>query len=232
MLKFARLSKAEKTKVCAVCHKQYSKPCDWSNESWLNSKYCSLKCRDSDPDYQSRRAASISVAQKGRPLSGAWRKALSDARMGMKFTKEHCENISKAVTGRPNPMKGLKTGKPSWNRGMSADWMKGDKNSNWKGGITPENHSIRGSVEFSVWRTAVFARDGFTCQITKLKGCRLAAHHILNFASHPELRFVVENGITLAEDLHVAFHSKYGKKNNTPEQLVEFASGFVVGQNT
>ena len=98
----------------------------------------------------------------------------------------------------------------------------GSKNPNWKGGITPENIKIRTGIEMNLWRNAVYARDGYTCQKTGIKGGKLTVHHILNFSSHKELRFAINNGITLLVQEHKNFHKKYGIKNNTREQLSEF----------
>lgn len=93
---------------------------------------------------------------------------------------------------------------------------------NWKGGITPEIKKIRNSIESRLWREAVFARDNWTCQKYGAKGCKLASHHINNFADFPELRFAIDNGITLSDKAHKEFHKKYGVKNNTRKQLEEF----------
>ena len=98
----------------------------------------------------------------------------------------------------------------------------GENNHNWKGGISPVNKLIRHSIEFRLWREATFARDNWTCQKYKIKGCKLHPHHIKNFSQYPELRFAIDNGITLSEKAHKEFHKKYGKKNNTKEQLEEF----------
>lgn len=57
---------------------------------------------------------------------------------------------------------------------------------------------------------------------TELKKGNLHPHHIQNFAQFPELRFAIDNGITLSEKVHWEFHDKYGKRNNTQEQLEEF----------
>lgn len=100
--------------------------------------------------------------------------------------------------------------------------MTGYKNPNWKGGITPENSKIRHSIEYRLWRESVFARDNWTCQKTKVKGGNLHPHHIKNFAEYPELRFAIDNGITFSKKTHDKFHKKYGRKNNTLEQVIEF----------
>lgn len=99
---------------------------------------------------------------------------------------------------------------------------RGEKSYRWKGGISPENVKIRNSFEMKIWRKAVFVRDNFTCQKYGTRGGELHPHHINNFADFPELRFAIDNGITLSKKAHDEFHKIYGKKNNTREQLLEF----------
>jgi hypothetical protein len=99
---------------------------------------------------------------------------------------------------------------------------KGDRAYNWKGGVRTEYEKLRGSIEFRHWRRAVFVRDAWTCQKTGTKGGRLHSHHILNFSEYPELRFDVDNGITLSDQAHKDFHNTYGKTNNTVGQIEQF----------
>ena len=115
--------------------------------------------------------------------------------------------------------KGIWAGKK---RITHSEKMTGKGNPNWKGGITPENDKIRHSTKMDLWREAVFIRDSFICQKTKIKGGVLRAHHIQNFAQFPELRFEVSNGITLSKKAHQKFHRIYGIKNNTKEQIMKY----------
>lgn len=85
-----------------------------------------------------------------------------------------------------------------------------------------ESKIWRGRIEYRLWRESVFARDNWTCQKCKEWGGKLHPHHILNFAEWIELRFAIDNGITLCYECHKGFHKKYGKKNNTKEQLYEW----------
>jgi len=79
---------------------------------------------------------------------------------------------------------------------------KGSKGPGWKGGISKKNHLIRDSVEARIWREKIFKRDNYTCQKCGRKGGDLEAHHIKSFADYPELRFVVDNGITYCIPCH------------------------------
>src|SRR6185295_2701903 len=59
------------------------------------------------------------------------------------------------------------------------------------------------------WANAVKARDGKCMQCGALEG--LHAHHIKPQATHPELRYVLENGLTLCFPCHQLAH-----KHNRP----------------
>lgn len=81
--------------------------------------------------------------------------------------------------------------------------QRGEKGSNWRGGVTPINKTIRKSIEFRRWREAVFTRDNWTCQECGEKGGILHPDHIKQFAYYPELRFSIDNGRTLCKDCHM-----------------------------
>lgn len=101
---------------------------------------------------------------------------------------------------------------------------RGAKSNLWKGGIASERNVLGNSVMWKDWRAAVFARDGFKCKKCEGNQGKLNPHHIYNFAQHKELRFVVENGITLCVDCHRLFHKIYGKKDNNESQIGVFLS--------
>jgi len=104
---------------------------------------------------------------------------------------------------------------------------RGDKNPNWKGGITPENMQIRHSLEMRLWRKTCLERDNFTCQKCGQWGGKLQIHHINNFSDFPELRMITTNGIVFCHKCHNLFHKIYGKRNNTKEQLDEFLNNGI-----
>lgn len=82
----------------------------------------------------------------------------------------------------------------------------GEKHWNWKGGITPQNQRERSGKKYNEWRTAVFVRDNFTCQSCGRHGGDLNAHHIEPWSTAKELRFDVDNGITLCRECHRLIH--------------------------
>ena len=128
----------------------------------------------------------------------------------------------------------------------------GELSPNWQGGASEVIDQLRKSI--TEWKYKVFARDNYTCQITKSKK-DLIVHHIISFcdlvkqASEetgiPVLRKIseydntddfyrleqrvrelhlIENGITMTRQIHDEFHKIYGKGNNNREQLEEFLS--------
>lgn len=172
-----------------------------------------------------------SCSNRNRPkiiCSKSTREKISNANLGRVtwnkgLTKETDERVrkygksgSKSKKGKPNGQKG----KHYINKSLS---QIGKKNPVWKGGVTPKNKLIRDSIKYSKWRKSVFQRDNYTCQkCLDSSGGNLIAHHILNFFSHPNLRFNVKNGRTLCNKCHNKFHKKYGYYNNTKEQIIEF----------
>lgn len=58
-------------------------------------------------------------------------------------------------------------------------------------------------TNYMYWRLEVYKRDEFKCRI-KDENCkgRLEAHHILDWVNYQELRYQVNNGITLCHAHH------------------------------
>lgn len=86
--------------------------------------------------------------------------------------------------------------------------------------------------EYRRWRKGVFKKDDYCCKKCSTRGCRLNAHHIKNWASYIRGRYKISNGTTFCENCHNEFHSTYGKKNNNEEQINEFVSSFVIGDQS
>lgn len=154
----------------------------------------------------------------GQVFSETWRRNMSIAHTGVKrpsFTDEWRKNIGDARRGKKNPkhsdfMKGHNVSLETRKKHSIA--LRGDKGPNWQGGKTEKSQTIRGSLEYKLWRESVFKRDNYTCVWCgdKQKAGHkvvLNADHIKPFAYFPELRFIIENGRTLCKPCH--------KKTNT-----------------
>lgn len=106
----------------------------------------------------------------------------------------------------------FKIGHKTWNKGLKG-YNAGKKNNMWKGGITPKTIRIRTSMEYKLWREAVFTRDNWTCIWCGLRSAKgqkayIHADHIQEFALYPELRFAIDNGRTLCKKCHYKRHSR------------------------
>ena len=114
------------------------------------------------------------------------------------YGKEHSEETKKKI-GESN--KGKYCGENSPWYGVR---KYGKDNPNWRGDkcITPESTRIRESQEYKLWRTAVYERDNYTCQMCNTRGGNLQAHHIFEFSKYKVLRFEVYNGQTLCKGCH------------------------------
>ena len=92
--------------------------------------------------------------------------------------------------------------------GRSKFGMVGKYHPNWKGGVTKENQIGRNNAQYSNWRKSVFSRDKYMCQKCGAVGCRLNAHHIKPWAKYQDMRYSVNNGVTLCERCHKEEHGR------------------------
>lgn len=104
------------------------------------------------------------------------------------YIKNHCFNIGidglRAVIHNDEIYLGI--GKFSWER-SSRD---------------------RNNKAYTDWRTSVFMRDGFKCQICGQVGGNLNAHHIKSYKNYIDVRYDVNNGVTLCEKCHRKIHKE------------------------
>lgn len=149
------------------------------------------------------------------------RRILSEAHKGKKLTEEHKRKLSEAKKGNKNAL-GYKHTEEA--RIKISQAQKGDKSHFWKGGVTKENDKQRKSIEYKLWRTSVFERDDYTCQNCGIRGGNgkrviLEAHHIKPFSYFPDLRYEVDNGLTLCKSCHL--------KETVKERRVNWINQFV-----
>lgn len=102
----------------------------------------------------------------------------------------------------------------------------GENSPNWRHDLTGEERETRRDMyQQSQWRKKVYARDGYTCQkCGDDSGGNLNAHHIIPHCRDKESAWDIDNGITLCATCHRGFHSRYGLKKCTRDDLAEYLS--------
>lgn len=121
----------------------------------------------------------------GRKLSDATKKKLSERMKDKKLTEEHKRKLVASHKGIPLSMEhkvkiglGLKGKKHSKETKQKiSNSHRGEKSYLWKGGISPIMIRIRICFEYRQWRSDIFQRDNWTCQICGIVGGELNADH-------------------------------------------------------
>ncbi len=99
--------------------------------------------------------------------------------------------------------------------------QRGSKNPNWKGEKSKtKDRRLRVSIESKEWRKGVFQLDNYICQMCGQRGGILEAHHIKGWTKYPELRFKLDNGITLCKRDHKFIRRKEEKYEKMFEKLI------------
>lgn len=142
--------------------------------------------------------------------------------------------LSEARKGRPSPMKGhiyseeirakMRGPRPSMQgsnhpRHGHKDIV-GEKNPNWRGGITVLNDPARSTKEYISWKEAVYMRDKKTCSLCHIH-TGLVAHHIIDWNKEESRRYNITNGITLCASCHVKAHWNLEEYTPLFENLVK-----------
>jgi hypothetical protein len=166
----------------------------------------------------------LKLGKKRKPFTEEALLNMSLAKRGKKFSNEHKAKLSVALSGSKNPMYGrcgdLNPARRSDVRkkisqsklGKARLDIRGANHPRWKGGVGSLNERMRKSLEYVIWRRAVFTRDGFTCiWCGDNRGGNLEADHIKPFALYPELRFAIDNGRTLCKTCHKSTDTWGGK---------------------
>ena len=177
-------------KVCSQCGVEFFKKSRFSLKWWKNAKYCSWTCSGK--------------SKVGKPG-------------GMRGKKHKLETIEKIRSNRHTEEAKRKVGLASkgnkyrlgtkqteeWKR-KNGERMRGERNPRWikDRTIAMEKHRLRGTQEWTTWRSAVFERDMYTCQECGDSGVYLEPHHITPLKVDIKKVFDVNNGITLCRPCH------------------------------
>lgn len=86
-----------------------------------------------------------------------------------------------------------------------ASQIRGEKHPRWIKDRTllKDDHKDRGGQLHREWSISVKKRDNWKCKINN-NDCngRIEAHHILSWKDYPELRYIINNGITVCHYHH------------------------------
>lgn len=153
----------------------------------------------------------IRIANVGKKLSIETKKKISENNakiwLGKKrgqHTEESRRKMSIANLGKVPWNKGLKGFMSGENHHWFGQKKYGEKNPKWKGGVEFwKKDDRRNDSGYQGWTISVRERDGYKCRIdNKSCGGRLEVHHILSWREFPELRYKINNGITLCHAHH------------------------------
>lgn len=84
---------------------------------------------------------------------------------------------------------------------------------NYRGYPGTERHTLMQRDEYKQWRKDVFERDGYSCRECGATKTYLNAHHIRGWAAFPDLRYELDNGLTLCQPCHLNVHRKAGESD-------------------
>lgn len=183
------------TKQCKKCEASFSLP------PWLAkvSNFCSKDCRYSFLNKkQSRMRDCItckSVFEKTSATTGKFcsKECYWNSKTRRKDYK--CESCTQVIS----PVKGVRFCRAcmgAQNTGVNHPRWIVDRSQLAK-------RQVRNDSAYREWRKQVWLRDNFACKIAN-PDCvgRIEAHHILVWKDYPELRYEVNNGITLCHFHH------------------------------
>lgn len=170
---------------------------------WRDCDFCGKEYQGMGMNFCSRKcSANLKLVEKE---DGTVTVALKTRSVGHNYG----ELISKAKRGKPN----LK--------------LRGANHFNWKGGQSGRKRYEREiamcMAEYKEWRTSVFKRDEYKCVICS-KGGSLQAHHIFNWTEYEDLRYDINNGVTVCEK-----HHPRGRENE--KNMVETFSRIIGNKN-
>ena len=195
------------TKICPICNTQFYRP-----KCLLRIKTCSKKC-----GYINKRGKSVKH-------SGQFKKGFVPWNKGKKQYPHVTEAVIKSVTG--NTFRRGKVLSEETKHKISASRKgkaTGVGNPKWIKDRTKVKKSRHHAydTEYKIWMRKVKNRDDWKCQISN-SNCSglLEAHHILPWAKFPELRYELNNGITLCR-----FH--HPRKRDDEEKLASLFKTIV-----
>lgn len=122
----------------------------------------------------------------------------------------NCE-CGEEVEVRSNDVRrGFTTSCGCYQKERTSETHSGKNHPNYNNNLSDEERITKRNVpENKEWRKAVYERDNYTCKACNKVGVQLVAHHIVPYSTNKQLRFDVDNGITLCKACHKEFHINF-----------------------
>lgn len=210
-------SKAKRSKRCPVCAADFTAPSQ-------SQVHCSSKCAASVAGLKRRRRKIFTCKACSKVFEGAaFREAkyCSKACWSDRRKKKQCLNCGDTITSY--------TALKFCGVNCSKTYRVGKNAARWKDGKSLERERLRLGKEVRAWRIAVFVRDNHTCQQCGTAK-DLHAHHVKHWATTPELRFDLDNGLTLCIDCHGIIHNKDFRKRLVKKRICPVCDGAMSGR--
>lgn len=189
-------------KECSRCESTFVV----SNPGFKNQRFCSVSC-----------ASKGNTRRLGQKHSEETKKKMSLASLGKSKSVEHRANMSLARTGIKMPAVSVAK------RGIKLPSITGPNNPRWISDrmLLKDDHKDRGGQLHREWSKSVKNRDSWKCKINN-NDCdgRMEAHHILGWTKYPELRYEINNGITLC-------HAHHPRKRAEEARLAPVFQGLI-----
>ena len=153
-------------------------------------------------EYHKKKIGESEKGEKHWNWQGGWREKSKclDCKKKISFYSKRCTKCSTKIIGQ------MKKGKKRPN-------ISGEKNGNWKGGITPLRNKFYSGLEWANLRKQVFERDDYRCMDCGQRGGQLEANHIWQWSLYPRLRLNIYNLETLCRSCHKERTRQFMKEN-------------------
>lgn len=198
--------------VCGTCGKVFEMSkfkSENASRKGVPAKYCSVACAHSNPDY---RAAISKANQIPKPVTDRQRAIYDSSEWRERVGRQSKERWANPEM-KSRMLSGIKRRSQSEKWRSAAHFQKGKAHPRYKPNSGKSQRSIEYQrYEYKTWRKAVYERDNYTCQKCNKRGGRLEAHHIKPWSDYPEVRFDVNNGMTLCETCHAHEHKREPKR--------------------
>lgn len=193
--------------VCATCAEPFEvrqADYDYRVSKGEPPTYCSRACMHASPAWKENLGAALReshVADAQRRAALARVHARQQTPDGKAAIRERTKRQMQDPEKRERWKAGVdrRTADPAWR--SSPQFRRGQAHAKYRGNAAARRDQAN-RIRYARWRKAVLTRDNRTCLECGATGVQLHAHHVQAWATHPELRYVVDNGKTLCASCH------------------------------